>query len=81
MNEETAGAFKDSMRLLFERFGIQEHLDTYDPVRGTRRAAQRAGELQVAGIILEGVRIDSGDLADEARRVRDILVAEGVHPR
>lgn len=41
-------------------------VDTYDPVEGTRRAAQ-------LGHPAWGVRIDSGDLASVSRRVRALL--------
>lgn len=52
-------------------------IDTYDTVRGARRAAQLAGQLRSEGISVKAVRIDSGDLAVEARRVRDILDSNG----
>ena len=58
-----------------------EHLtlliDTYDTSCGARRVAQLAKELRAAGIHIAGVRIDSGDLALEAQRVRGILDREG----
>jgi nicotinate phosphoribosyltransferase len=52
-------------------------IDTYDIVSGARHAAAVARELAARGGRLRGVRIDSGDLAAEARRVREILDAEG----
>jgi nicotinate phosphoribosyltransferase len=52
-------------------------IDTYDTSRGARRAAQLAKELRAAGTIVKAVRIDSGDLAVEARRVREILDSQG----
>lgn len=52
-------------------------IDTYDTARGARRAAQLAKELRTRGIVVKAVRIDSGDLAAEARRVRDILDSHG----
>ncbi len=52
-------------------------IDTYDTRRGAYRAAKIARELQQSGVHLQGVRIDSGDLAQEARHVRDILDHEG----
>jgi nicotinate phosphoribosyltransferase len=48
-------------------------IDTYDIARGAGRAAQLAKRLRTHGITVKAVRIDSGDLAVEARRVRDIL--------
>jgi nicotinate phosphoribosyltransferase len=52
-------------------------IDTYDTARGARRAAQAAKQLRTQGIVVKAVRIDSGDLASEARRVRDILDSHG----
>jgi nicotinate phosphoribosyltransferase len=52
-------------------------IDTYDTARGARRAAQVAKELRSRGIVVKAVRIDSGDLAVEALRVRDILNSHG----
>ena len=52
-------------------------IDTYDTARGARRAAQVAKQLRTRGIAVKAVRIDSGDLAAEARRVRDILDSHG----
>ena len=46
-------------------------VDTYDTASGLETA------LDVAGADLGGVRIDSGDLADEARRARSALDAAG----
>ncbi|HKQ12684.1 MAG TPA: nicotinate phosphoribosyltransferase [Steroidobacteraceae bacterium] len=52
-------------------------IDTYDIARGARRAAQVAKQLRTSGTIVKAVRIDSGDLSVEARRVRDILDSHG----
>lgn len=52
-------------------------IDTYDIARGARRAAEVAKSLRTRGIIVKAVRIDSGDLSVEARRVRDILDSQG----
>jgi nicotinate phosphoribosyltransferase len=52
-------------------------IDTYDTAQGAMRAAQVAKQLREKGIQVKGVRIDSGDLAQEVRRVRAILDAEG----
>ena len=48
-------------------------IDTYDTERGAQRAVEVATELGREGIRVTGVRIDSGDLAELARRVRRIL--------
>jgi nicotinate phosphoribosyltransferase len=64
-----ARAFPDNATLL---------IDTYDTEAGAQqvvRLAQRLGEKE--GIRIKGVRIDSGDLAELARRVRRILDAGG----
>lgn len=52
-------------------------IDTYDTMLGAKRAAQLARQLRGDGVKIRGVRIDSGDLAAEARRVRAILDSEG----
>lgn len=48
-------------------------IDTFDVEQGARRAVAVASELASEGVALKGVRIDSGDLAALARRVREIL--------
>ncbi len=53
-------------------------LDTYDTLAsGLPNALQVAGELKARGESLAGVRLDSGDLAYLARRVRSELDAAG----
>jgi len=54
-------------------------IDTYDIARGASRAAKLAKTLRENGSRLEAVRIDSGDLGMEAKRVRAILDREGCH--
>ncbi len=48
-------------------------IDTYDTLQGARNAVQVAKEMAPRGQTLIGVRIDSGDLADLARKVRKIF--------
>jgi len=48
-------------------------LDTYDTEAAARKLIPLAARLQARGIAIRGVRIDSGDLAEHARRVRRIL--------
>ena len=57
----------------YDCFGVQSVLlvDTYDSVEGARKAARAAPRLR-------GVRIDSGDLAQQSRRVRQVLDEEGL---
>ncbi|HSN73354.1 MAG TPA: nicotinate phosphoribosyltransferase [Steroidobacteraceae bacterium] len=52
-------------------------IDTYDTERGAEHAVTVARELAGRGIRVQAVRIDSGELGDEARRVRAILDAGG----
>ena len=53
-------------------------IDTYDTEEGARRAAEVANELQADGITIRAVRLDSGDLAVLAPRVRAILDEAGL---
>lgn len=48
-------------------------LDTYDTEAATHTLVSLAPRLRERGIAIRGVRIDSGDLAEHARRVRRIL--------
>jgi nicotinate phosphoribosyltransferase len=69
----------DDEMLAFEHFahtrtkGIVLLIDTYDTERGARRVVALAERLAAEGIKIGGVRIDSGDLAEEARKVRKSL--------
>lgn len=54
-------------------------IDTYDTERAAERVVQLAPRLAAEGISISGVRIDSGDLGDHARRVRQILDTGGLH--
>ena len=53
-------------------------IDTYDTEAGAEKVVELAPRLQAQGIKVKGVRLDSGDLADHARRVRDILDRGGL---
>ena len=53
-------------------------IDTYDTVEGARRAAEVAGKLAASGGRLGGVRLDSGDLLELSRRVREVLDGAGL---
>ncbi len=48
-------------------------IDTYDTEAAARKVVALAPKLASCGIRVNGVRLDSGDLADHARRVRQIL--------
>jgi nicotinate phosphoribosyltransferase len=53
-------------------------IDTYDTIEGARNAAEVGREMAGRGEKLIGVRIDSGDLAAQARVVRKILDDAGL---
>jgi len=53
-------------------------VDTYDTERGARRVVELAPRLARDGIRIKAVRLDSGDLAAHARKVRAILDAGGL---
>ena len=53
-------------------------LDTYDTVVATTKAVVVAHEMEARGHRLQGVRLDSGDLLDLSRRVRQILDEAGL---
>ena len=48
-------------------------IDTYDDLAGAEKAAVVLKELEAKGIRVGGVRIDSGDLAESSKKVRQIL--------
>jgi len=53
-------------------------IDTYDTERAAHKVVALAAKLATQGIAIKGVRIDSGDLGEHARRVRTILDAAGL---
>ncbi len=53
-------------------------LDTYDTEAAARKLIPLAARLQARGIVIKGVRIDSGDLAEHTQRVRHILDEGGL---
>jgi len=53
-------------------------IDTYDTEAAARKVVELAPRLKAAGITIRAVRIDSGDLAEHARKVRAILDAGGL---
>ena len=48
-------------------------IDTYDTEAGARKVVEVAPRLKAEGIAIKGVRLDSGNLAEHARKVRKIL--------
>jgi len=53
-------------------------IDTYDTEAAAHKVVALAPSLKAKGITVKGVRLDSGDLADHARKVRHILDAGGL---
>ena len=53
-------------------------LDTYDTEKAAHKIVNLAPRLRQEGINIRGVRLDSGDLQDHARKVRKILNAGGL---
>jgi nicotinate phosphoribosyltransferase len=74
----------DEQSVAFDRFarslrtGVVLLIDTYDTCEAARQVVALAPRLAKDGIKVAGVRIDSGDLAADARKVRDILDAGGL---
>ncbi len=70
-HDDEARAFEHFARSRHE--GVVLLIDTYDTELAARKVVALAPRLAAEGHELKGVRIDSGDLADHARRVRAIL--------
>ncbi|MDO8812776.1 MAG: nicotinate phosphoribosyltransferase, partial [Gallionella sp.] len=74
----------DDETLAFEHFAHAQPdnvvllIDTCDTEEAARKVVALAPKLEREGIRIKGVRIDSGDLADHARKVRKILDAGGL---
>src|SRR5690606_1568650 len=54
-------------------------IDTYDTEAAAHKVVALANKLKTDNIIIKGVRLDSGDLAQHARNVRRILDDGGLH--
>ncbi len=54
-------------------------IDTFDTIKGTENAILVAKELEERGFKLRGVRLDSGDLVELSRKVREMLDAKGLN--
>jgi nicotinate phosphoribosyltransferase len=52
-------------------------IDTYDTIAGARKAVTVAQEMREAGKSLRAVRLDSGDMVELSKQVREILDTEG----
>ncbi len=53
-------------------------IDTYDDISGAEKAGVVAKELESKGFRLGGVRLDSGDLGEDSKKVRKILDDQGL---
>jgi len=65
----------DSFRAFVKTFPDKSTLliDTFDDIKGAEKAAIVAKELEEKGFKLGGVRLDSGDLAQLSKKVRELL--------
>lgn len=76
-------AHKDET-IAFEHFALAQPenaiflIDTYDTEAAAHKVVALAPALKQQGIMVKGVRLDSGDLADHARKVRRILDEGGL---
>ena len=71
VHEDEMTAFENFARARPQ--GVILLIDTYDTEQGARKVVELAPRLKADGIAIRGVRIDSGDLAASARKVRAIL--------
>ena len=53
-------------------------IDTYDDISGAEKAGVIAKELEAKGCKLGGVRLDSGDLVSDSKRIRKFFDSEGL---
>jgi nicotinate phosphoribosyltransferase len=54
-------------------------IDTFDDIKGAENAAIVAKELEKNGFKLRGIRIDSGDLVEISKKVRELLDERGLN--
>ncbi|MCX8177159.1 MAG: nicotinate phosphoribosyltransferase [Candidatus Bathyarchaeota archaeon] len=54
-------------------------IDTFDTLKGAENAIKAAKELEKNGFKLQGVRLDSGDLAELSKKVRRMLNENGLN--
>jgi nicotinate phosphoribosyltransferase len=71
VHDDETQAFEDFARARPQ--GVVLLIDTYDTEAGARKVVELVPRLKAHGISVRGVRIDSGDLAFMARRVRRVL--------
>ena len=75
-HDDESAAFEHFARALPENVVLL--IDTYDTEAAARKVVELAPTLSRDGIKIKGVRLDSGDLADHAFKVRRILDAGGL---
>ncbi len=70
----------DSFRAFAKTFPNKSTLliDTFDDIKGAEKAAIVAKELEEKGFMLGGVRLDSGDLVEISKKVRELLDKNGL---
>jgi nicotinate phosphoribosyltransferase len=70
----------DSFRAFTKTFPDKSTLliDTFDNLRGAEKAVKVAKELEKRGSKLGGVRLDSGDLVEISKKVRQVLDRNGL---
>jgi nicotinate phosphoribosyltransferase len=70
----------DAFRAFAKTFPADSTLliDTYDDLAGAEKAARVAKELEKKGCRLGGVRLDSGNLAEISKKVRQLLDEKGL---
>jgi nicotinate phosphoribosyltransferase len=71
VHDDETSAFENFARARPE--GVILLIDSYNTEQGARKVVALAPRLKADGIAIRGVRIDSGDLATSARKVRAIL--------
>lgn len=76
VHDDETQAFENFARARPE--GVILLIDTYDTEAGAGKVVELAPRLRADGIAIRGVRIDSGDLIEGARKVRGILDAGGL---
>jgi len=70
----------DSFRAFTKTFPDKSTLliDTFDDIKGAENAATVAKELEKKGFRLRAVRLDSGDLVEISKKVRELLDKKGL---
>jgi nicotinate phosphoribosyltransferase len=76
VHDDEAAAFEHFARV--RPAGLVLLIDTYDTERAAATVVRLAPRLAQAGIRIQAVRLDSGDLADHARKVRAIFDDAGL---